>query len=158
MQRAINRGEVHCKGKVLYLGQEGVEDSIRVPVPVEIDGKVTWQQEWVGEQLLKQESNMPRAKCVTFEEDQDEQENECQLIGEEINGVPVVFLATEVADVEETRGRPIEDVGEKENKSPRTREAVRRSPRTNKSALMVPPNSSTNKDKLWPTLRELVNL
>ena len=158
LQRAINRGEVHQKGKVLYLGQEGVGDSIRVAVPVEIDGKVTWQQEWVREQLLKKESSMPRANFVTFEEDQDEQEIECQLIREEINGIPVVFLATEEADVEGKRGRPIEDVGEKENKRPRTREPVKRSPRTNKRALTVPPNRATNKEKLWATLRESVNL
>ena len=53
---------------------------------------------------------------------------------------------------------PIEDVGDKKNKRPRTREAVRRSPRTNKRALTVPLNRSTNKDKLWSRLRELLNL
>ena len=45
LQRAISRGEVYRKGKVLYLGQKGVGDSIRVLVPEEIDGKVTWEQE-----------------------------------------------------------------------------------------------------------------
>ena len=34
--KAINTGEVHRKGKVLYLGQEGVRDSVRVTVAVEI--------------------------------------------------------------------------------------------------------------------------
>ena len=112
-QRAINREEVHRKRKVLYLGQEGVGDFIRVPVPVEIDGKVTWQQEWVRGQLWKKESDMLRANCMTFEKDQNDQENKCELIREEINRVPVVFLAIEEANVEEKRGRPIEDVGEK---------------------------------------------
>ena len=28
--KASNRGQVHRKGKVLYLGQEGVGDSVRV--------------------------------------------------------------------------------------------------------------------------------
>ena len=41
LQSAISRREVHYKGKVLYLRPEGVRDSIWVPVPVEIDGKVT---------------------------------------------------------------------------------------------------------------------
>ena len=80
---------------------------------MEIDSKVIWQQEWVREQLLKKESNMHKANCVTFVEDRDEQKNECQLIREEMNGVPVEFLVTEEADVEEKRGRPIKDVGDK---------------------------------------------
>ena len=125
---------------------------------MEIDGEVTLQQEWVREQLLNKVFNIPRANCMTFEEDQDEQENEGQLIREEINGIPVVFLATEELDVEDKRGRPIEDEGEKENKRPRTKEPVRRSPRTSKRALTVPPNSTTNKEKLWATLKESVNL
>ena len=125
---------------------------------MEIDDKVTWQQEWVREQLLKKESNMLNKNRVTFEEDQDAQENECQLIGEEINRVPVVWLATEEAHVEEKGGRPNEDMGETENKRPRTREPVRRSPRTNQRAVTVPPNRSSNEDKLWATLRESVNL
>ena len=91
---------------------------------------------------------MLRGNCVTFEEDKDEQENQCQLSRWEINRVPVVFLATEEADVEEKRGRLIQDVSEKENKRPRTREPVKRSPRTNKRAVTVPSNRSTNKDKL----------
>ena len=70
----------------------------------------------------------------------------------------MVFLATEEADVEEKRGRPIEDEGETENKRPRIREPVRRSPRTSKRAPTVPPNRTTNKENLWATLRESVNL
>ena len=72
--------------------------------------------------------------------------------------VPVVFLATEEADVEEKKGRDIQDVREKENKGTRTREPVKRSPQTNKSALTVSQNRSTKKAKLWATLRESVNL
>ena len=101
---------------------------------------------------------MLRTNCVTIEEGQDKQENKCQLIREEVNKVLVVFLATEEEDVEEKRGRPIEDEGGKENKRLRTRELVRRSPRTNKLALTVPLNRTTNKDQLWATLRKSVNL
>ena len=51
LPKAIDRGEVHHKGRVLYLGQKGVGDSVRVPVAVEIEGKITWQQRWVRQQL-----------------------------------------------------------------------------------------------------------
>ena len=36
LKRAINRKEVHHKGKAMFVGQDGVGDSIRVPVPMEI--------------------------------------------------------------------------------------------------------------------------
>ena len=101
---------------------------------------------------------MPRANCMTFEKDQDEQENGCQLIRKKINGVPVVFLVTEESDVEEKKGRPIQDVAEEERKRPRTREPARRSSQTNQRALTVPPNRSTNKDMFWATLTQSVNL
>ena len=109
MERALNKRGVYLIDKVLYLGQEGVGDSIRVAVAVEIGGKVTWQQEWVREQLLKKESNILRAHCLTFEEAQDEYDSDCRLIREEINRVTVVYLTTEEADIAEKRGRHIEN-------------------------------------------------
>lgn len=155
--KAISRGEVHKKGKVLYLGQEGVGDAVRVPVPTEENGKIVWQQEWVREQLLKKESVMPRANCVTVEEE-DEDDSDCQLVKEEINGIPVVYIATEEADVEEKRGRSLSDEGDKENKKPRTAGPVaRRTPKILKRGISTPP-IKPRQDKLWATLRESVNL
>lgn len=46
--RALERGDVHRKGVVLlYLGREDSGTNVRVPVPVEVDGKISWQKEWV---------------------------------------------------------------------------------------------------------------
>lgn len=103
---------------------------------------------------------MQRANCLTFEETQDKYDSDCQLIREEINGVPVVCLASEVEDVEEKRGRLIRDDREKESKRPRIRELApaitRRSPCNAKLALTVATSRTMtpNKDKLWATLRE----
>jgi hypothetical protein len=154
LQKALNRGDVHRKGKVLYLGQEGVGDSVRVPVPVEENGKVVWQREWVSEQLKKKESEV-RANCVTVEEIEDD---DCVIIKEEINGIPVVYLATEEGHVEEKRGRTLGDEENKENKKPRTKEPRRKASRTRTTTtpLRCPPKPS--KEKLWSTLRETVNL
>ena len=38
------------------------------------------------------------------------------------------------------------------------RDPVRRSLYTNQRALMIPPNRTINKDKLWAMLRESINL
>ena len=40
-----------------------------MPVLVEIEGKITWQHDWGKQQLLKKESEMARANCVTVEEE-----------------------------------------------------------------------------------------
>ena len=50
---------------------------------------------------------MARANCVTVEEEDETMDSAWQLVEEEINGIPVVFIATEEADVEEKRGRSI---------------------------------------------------
>ena len=71
-----------------------------MPVPVEIEGKITWQQVWVKQQLLTKESEMARANWVTIEEEDETMDSACQLVEEEINGIPVVFIATGEADVE----------------------------------------------------------
>ena len=53
------------------------------------------------QQLSKKESGMARANCVTVEEEDETMDSACQLVKEEINGIPVVFIATEEADAEE---------------------------------------------------------
>ena len=106
----------------MNLGQEGVGDSVRVPVPVEIEGKITWQQDWMKQQLLKKESEMARGNCVTVEEEDEAMDSACQVVEEEIDGIPVVFIATEEADVEEERGRSMNDEGNKEKKRLKVRD------------------------------------
>ena len=64
---------------------------------------------------------MPRANYVTVEEDE-AMDSACQFIEEEINWIPVVFIAIEEADVEEKRGRSImNDEGSKQKKRPKDR-------------------------------------
>ena len=119
LQKAINRGEVHYKGRILHLGQKDIGDSIRVPVPVELDGKIIWQKDWVHDQLRKKESEIAgpsgssNASCVTVEEIKED-------IGqvEMINGEPVVYVASE-SFVEEKRGRPYDDEGNDDRKKQR---------------------------------------
>ena len=75
LQKAINCGEVHYKGRILHLGQKDVGNSVRVPVPIEVDGKIIWQKDWVYDQLRKKESEMveagpsgtSNASCITVE-------------------------------------------------------------------------------------------
>ena len=43
---------------------------------------------------------MAQTNCVSVEEDE-AIDNVCQFVEEEINGIPVVFIATEEADLEE---------------------------------------------------------
>jgi hypothetical protein len=68
MKRAIERGDVHMKGRLTYLGQQGVGDEVLVPIPHEEDGKVKWQKDWVQEKLLTKESGMFMAHCLYLEE------------------------------------------------------------------------------------------
>ena len=41
----MNREDVHRKKKVLYFGQEGVGNVIRVSVPIEENGQIVWQRD-----------------------------------------------------------------------------------------------------------------
>ena len=65
---------------------------------------------------------MPRANCVTVEEEDETMDSVCQLVEEEINWIPVVFIATEETDVEEKRGRSMNDEENKEKKRPKVRD------------------------------------
>ena len=92
----------------MYLAQEGVGDPVRVPVPVEIEGKIMWQQDWVKQQLLKEESEIARANCMTVEKDK-AIDSDYKFVEGEINRIPVVFILTEEADVQEKQGRSLND-------------------------------------------------
>ena len=133
-----------------------------MPVPVEIKGKITWQQDWVNQQPLKKESETYWANCVTVEEADETMDSACQLVVEEINGIVCVFICTEEADVEEKRGRSMNDEGNKEKKRLKARDfplVSRNTPRNEEkeTAVPIPPNKPCQ-DKLWATLQESVNL
>ena len=59
---------------------------------------------------------------MTVEEEDETMDSACQLVEEEIDGIPVVFIATEEADVEEKPGRSMNDEGNKEKKRPKVRD------------------------------------
>ena len=64
---------------------------------------------------------MARANCMTVEEEAETMDSACQLVEEEINRIPVVFIATEEAHVEEKQERSIHHEGNKEKKRPKIR-------------------------------------
>ena len=99
---------------------------------------------------------------MTVEEEDETMDSACELMEEEINGIPVVFIATEEGDVEEKRGRSMNDEGNKEKKRPTVRDfppVSRKTPHNKEKerAVTVPPNKP-RQDKLWATLLEFVNL
>ena len=59
---------------------------------------------------------------MTVEEEDKTMDSAGQLVEEEINGIPVVFIATEEADVEQKQGRSINEKGNKETKRPKVRD------------------------------------
>ena len=106
---------------------------------------------------------MARANCMTVEEEDETMNSACQLVEEEINGIPVVFIATEEADVEDKRGRSMNTEGNKEKKRPKVRDfppVSRKTPRNkeNKERTVTVPPNKPRQDKLWATQRESVNL
>ena len=55
LEEAVERGDVHKKGPVLYLGREDSNTGIRVPIPVEHGGRIMWQKEWVSRGGIEEE-------------------------------------------------------------------------------------------------------
>ena len=106
---------------------------------------------------------MAWANCVTVGEEDETMDSACQLVEEEINGIPVVFIATKEADVEEKRGRSMNDEGNKEKRRLKVRDfppVSRKTPlnEENKERAVTAPPNKPRQDKLWATLRESVNL
>ena len=105
---------------------------------------------------------MARANWVTVEKEDETMDIACQLVEEEINGIPVVFIATEKADVEEKRGTSMNDEENKEKKRPKVRDfppVSRKTPRNKeKERSITVPLNKPGQDKLWATQRESVNL
>lgn len=62
VKKAIARGEVRQRGKIVQLGPEGVGDDTRVYITMEVDGMVVWQGDWVRENLKRKESEIPVSK------------------------------------------------------------------------------------------------
>ncbi|KAF8456097.1 hypothetical protein BDZ91DRAFT_767560 [Kalaharituber pfeilii] len=111
---AVNR--TNLRG--CYWDGEGVGDSVRVSIPVEKDGIVEWQKDWVATQLRKKESEMSSVGCITLLDER----------VEKINGEKVIYQTArqkatrQEADLEEKRGRQLHDKGENtRNKRPQPR-------------------------------------
>jgi len=45
LRKAVERGNVHIRDRWIYLGQQGVGDTVLVPIPQEIEGKMKWQKD-----------------------------------------------------------------------------------------------------------------
>ena len=130
MLRAIERGEIHKRGSSVYLGSKDSGMNVRVPFPVEKDGKIVWQKEWVEKELMKKESEvnsttLEKVKRRTLnqiddvmrqyrDQDRNQEQDQAQSSSrdrsrdqerplEYINGQPVIFRKAEVkrAEVEE---------------------------------------------------------
>ena len=67
MLRAIERGDIYKRGSSIYLGREDSGMNIRVLFPVEKDGEIVWQKEWVQIELTKKESEA-RVNSITLEQ------------------------------------------------------------------------------------------
>ena len=67
LQKALERGDVHKTGPVLFLGPKDAGSNIKVPISREDrNGKIVWQREWVMNELMKKESQA-LANSVTLE-------------------------------------------------------------------------------------------
>ena len=121
-----------------------------------------WQQDWVKQQLLKEESEIARANCMTVEKDK-AIDSDYKFVEGEINRIPVVFILTEEADVQEKQGRSLNDEWNKEKGRPNVRDFppvspnIRRNKENKERAVTVPPNKPYQ-NKLLDTMQESVNL
>ena len=105
---------------------------------------------------MKKKESEVQEHCVIVEEKEDD--SDCTIVKKEINGIPVVYLATEEGLVEEKRGRTLAEHDNKENKKPSTKEPRRTPSWTRTTTTTLPSPSKPSKEKLWSTLRETVNL
>lgn len=127
LEQAIQRGEVHRKGKAVFTGSYGSDGSEIVPLPQRNNGKIEkHQKEMFYEMSKRKESEMtpPTANVRRIAVNDDESESSDE--DEVVNGHPVVLRRScqttgsvhmmKGANVEEKRGRTYDDVGGRENK------------------------------------------
>ena len=112
MLRAIEREDIHKRGSSIYLGRKHSGLNIRVPFPVEKDGEIVWQKEWVQIELAKKESEAKvnsitlkqskkaqrqaerHARTIASQEAPEDQDEDEEI--EYINGYPVIITKVEV--------------------------------------------------------------
>ena len=67
LREALEHGDVHKKGPVLFLGYEDTGSNIKVLISRENgNGKIVWYREWVMNELMKKESQV-LANSITLE-------------------------------------------------------------------------------------------
>jgi len=146
-------------GKIVFLGQGGLGDEIKVPIPSEVGGVVKWQKEWVHEHLKMKESDIPRMQGITVET---ESEGVACNMMEKMNGENVIYTQSREMEVDEKRVRESWDQGEKETKRQgRTPENPPKILRRNKPQGVQPAAEKSPRpqpEKMWNTLRESVNI
>jgi len=109
LRKAIERGDVHIRDRWIDLGQQGVWDTVLVPIPQEIEGKMKWQKDWVHEKLLAKESEMqPKIHSITGKNTIGVIHN----IQEQMNGEEVVYKPFWDVEIEEKRTRDTWDEGD----------------------------------------------
>jgi len=113
LKRAVERGDVHMRGKIVFLGQERLGDEIKVPIPSEVGGVIKWQKDCVHEYLKMKESDIPKMQYITVET-----EGKCMACNmmEKMNGENVIHMQSREMEVDEKRVRESWDEGEKEPK------------------------------------------
>jgi len=121
LKQVIARGEIHQRDRFTYMGQQGVEDAILVPIPQELEGRIKWQKEWVQEHMLMKEGNLSHAQTMFFE---DSKAGVSCNVGEEaekINRVPVVYKASKELEVE-VEQKTVRDRGDEGDNNQRTKQ------------------------------------
>jgi len=109
LRKAVERGDVHIHDRWIYLGLQGVGDTVLVPIPQEIEGKMKWQKDWVHEKLLAKESEMqPKIQSITGENTMGVVHN----IQEQMNGEEVVYKPFWDVEIEEKCARDTWDEGD----------------------------------------------
>jgi len=112
LRKAVERGDVHIRDRWIYLGQQGVGDTVLVPIPQEIEGKMKWQKDWVHERLLAKESEIPKVHSIMGD-------NTTKIVVhnilEQMNGEEVVYKPFWDVKVEEKHARDTWDKGDHPN-------------------------------------------
>jgi len=161
LRKAVERGDVHVRDRWIYLGQQEVGDTVLVPTPQEIEGKMKWQKDWVHERLLAKESEMPKVQYVTGD---NTTKTMVYDILEQMNGEEVVYKLFWDMDIEEKRARDMEDEGDHPDTkcpafSPPTKILKRDKPLRQLAGEHEEKHEKRPQpEKMWNTLRDSVDI
>ena len=160
LKGAVERGDVHMHGKIVFLGQEGLGKEIKVPIPSEVGGVIKWQKEWVHEYLKMKESEIPKIQCITMETEG--KGAACNMM-EKMNGENVIYMQSREMEVDEKSVRESCHEGEKETEwQALTPENPPKILRRNKPQVIQPAAERSPRpaqhEKMWNMLRKSVNI